>query len=117
VGNCGFYPLDHRGKRCSGTAATFEAARADFEAAWQAYLPLCTEADFLDHRRQRAFTTWNYQMHDTGRPLPTQLSSGRSRCFCGASIDLQGVDKHVSGAYDELGASMKLTTERPFAEP
>ena len=23
-------------------------------------------------------------MHDTGTPLPTQLPSGRSKCFCGA---------------------------------
>ena len=91
----GFYPVSHRGHFRSGYAASFEQARAGFEAAWKEYLPGCTESDFIEHRCQRAFTAWKYAMHDTGLPLPTQSSSGRARCFCGATIDIAGTDRHV----------------------
>jgi hypothetical protein len=97
--NVGFYPLNHHGKSRGDTAETFEAARDAFEAAWRTYVPLCTEADFAEHRRQRAFTAWKYRMHDTGTPLPTQMAEGRSRCFCGATIDTAGVDRHIAEAH------------------
>jgi hypothetical protein len=42
----------------------------------------CTEADFVEYRRQRAFTAWKYAMHDVGLPLPTQSATGQARCFC-----------------------------------
>ena len=96
---CGFYPLDHRGRSFGGTAASFEAARVAFEAAWKAYLPLCSEGDFTEHRRQRAWTGWKYAMHDRGLPLPTQSSDGRTPCFCGAAIDIKGVDHHIREAH------------------
>ena len=35
------------------TAATFDQARNEFEAAWATYLPDCTEADFQTYRTQR----------------------------------------------------------------
>jgi hypothetical protein len=95
----GFYPIDHRGRTRSGYAASFEQARAGFEAAWKEYLPRCTEADFTDHRRQRAFTAWKYAMHDAGLRLPTQFTSGRARCFCGAAIDIASADRHIYGAH------------------
>jgi hypothetical protein len=95
----GFYPLDQRGKSRGDTAESFDAARAAFEAAWKSYLPLCTEADFAQHRRQRAFTAWKYAMHDRGLPLPTQSSRARSRCFCGAEIDIAAVDRHIEDAH------------------
>ncbi len=95
----GFYPLDHRGKTRGGTGATFEAARAAFDAAWKTYLPLCTEGDFAENQRQRAFTAWKYRMHDTGTPRPTQMASGRSRCFCGAAINISDVDRHIGEAH------------------
>ena len=63
---CGFYPVTHRGEHTDGTAETFEQARDAFEAAWKAYLPKCTPADFEEYRRQRARTAWNYAMHDAG---------------------------------------------------
>jgi hypothetical protein len=93
--DCSFYPPSHRGWSRSGYASTFEQARAGFEAAWKDYLPRCTEDDFSEHRRQRAFTVWKYTMHDAGLPLPTQLSSGRARCFCGAAIDIAVTDRHI----------------------
>jgi hypothetical protein len=42
------------------TAASFDQARADFEAAWQKSLPRFTPDDFDGYRRQRAWTAWKY---------------------------------------------------------
>jgi hypothetical protein len=41
-------------------------------------------------------------MHDASRPLPTQLTSGRARCFCGVEIDNRGMDGHVAAAHLEM---------------
>jgi hypothetical protein len=60
---CGFYP---RRQHAEGTAASFEDARVAFEAAWEAYLPGCADADFAKYRRHRAWTRWKYEMHETG---------------------------------------------------
>ena len=93
--SCGFYPLSHRGQSAEGTATTFSQARADVEAAWQEYLPNCTDADFAAYRQQRAWTEWKYEMWDPGCKLPTQMPDGRSCCFCGATIDAATLDRHV----------------------
>ena len=50
---CGFYPGSHPGEHQSGTATTFDEARADFEAAWQIFLSKRTEADFQSWRDAR----------------------------------------------------------------
>jgi hypothetical protein len=70
--HCGFYPASHAGIREDGIADTFEQARADFEAAWARVLPRCTDADFTEHREQRAFVKWKYRMWDSGCRMPTQ---------------------------------------------
>jgi hypothetical protein len=91
------YPASHRSR--SGYTSNFDQARAGFEAAWKDYLPRCTEADFLEYRRQRAWTAWKYAMYDAGLPVPTQSSNGRARCFCGATIDIAGTYPHVREAH------------------
>jgi hypothetical protein len=96
---CGFYPPSHHGRHFEDTASSFDQARADFEAAWKRYLQQCTEADLDGYRRQRAWTAWKYAMHDAGLPLPTQSTSGRARCFCGAAIDIPGITAHVYAAH------------------
>src|SRR5262245_17562224 len=73
---CGFFPLSHRGVRADGTATSFEQARAEFEAAWARILPRCTDADFAEHRYQRAFVKWKYRMWSEGHRMPTQAVSG-----------------------------------------
>jgi hypothetical protein len=100
----GFYPVSHRqGERQIGaTAASFEQARAAFEGAWRDYLPRCTEADFAENRRHRAVTAWKYRMHDTGTPLPTQMSDGVSRCFCGAPLTNATIDEHIRQAHVDM---------------
>jgi hypothetical protein len=57
----------------------------------------CTDADFEEHRPQRAWTRWKYEMHETGCKLPTQMSELRSRCFCRAGIDSGTMNVHVAG--------------------
>jgi hypothetical protein len=41
-----FYPGSQPGEQQSGTAATFDEARADFGSAWEVFLSKRTEADF-----------------------------------------------------------------------
>jgi hypothetical protein len=77
-------PGEHR----NGTSATFDQARADFEAAWAVLLPKRTGADFQAWHRQKAWTDWKYAMQESGCRMPAQNTSGQSRCFCGAMIDL-----------------------------
>ena len=103
---CGFYPLTHRGKHAEGVAATFDAARKMFEAAWKAYLPKCTSDDFEEYRRQLARTAWKYAMHEAGAKMPTQLPSGRSQCFCGAPIDIASSSRHVYEAHMTVEPSL-----------
>jgi hypothetical protein len=89
---CGFYPRD---RHVSGTAESFDQARADFERAWHDYLQRCTPDDFDAHRYQRAFTDWKHCMWDTGCRMPRQMPDGRSRCFCGETIDSATMNQHV----------------------
>ena len=99
----GFYPVDHGpGQRVGDTAETFEQARAAFAEAWQGYLPRCTEADFVENRRRRAFTAWKYRMHDTGTLLPTQFASGQSKCFCSAPLTIASVDHHIEAEHMDM---------------
>jgi hypothetical protein len=100
----GFYPVNHRPeeRQPKGSAKTFEQARAAFEAAWPDYLARCTEADFAENRRHRAFTASKYRMHDTGTPLPTQMTDGRSQRFCGAPLTIATVDAHIQQAHMDM---------------
>jgi hypothetical protein len=52
---CGFYPGSRPGECSSGTADTFDEARAGFEAAWRVFLSNRIEADFQALRNVR---TW-----------------------------------------------------------
>ena len=74
------YPASHRGIRDGGTARSFAEAREAFEQAWREISPKITEADRLEHRRERAHTEWKYKMWETGCRMPTQMANGRSQC-------------------------------------
>src|SRR5713101_9034211 len=65
---CGFYPGS--GEHQNGTAATFDQARSDFEAAWKVFLANRTEADFQAWRDQRDWTARKYALWDAGKRLP-----------------------------------------------
>jgi|SRR5215472_7231047 len=97
--NVGFYPGMEPGQHRSGIAESFEAARAGFEADWALLLPTLSVAAFEECRRNRAFYTWKDRMWAAGCRMPTQETSGRSRCFFGAEIDLTGASDHLYAAH------------------
>ena len=112
--SCGFYPILRRGVSAGGTAQSFERAREAFAAAWVKLQSRIEDTDYAENRRQRAWTAWKYAMHDAGLPLPTQLTSGRARCFCGVEIDNKGLGDHVDAIHPEMHA-MKFAEARPDA--
>jgi hypothetical protein len=61
---CGFYPGSNPSEDRHGTAATFETARAAFEAAWREYLPKRTETDFEEWREDGAWHAAKYARFD-----------------------------------------------------
>jgi hypothetical protein len=72
---CGFYPGSNPGECTTGTAADFDEARVDFEAAWGVFLSKRTEADFQAWREQRGWTDGKYAMWARGERLPSQLTT------------------------------------------
>jgi hypothetical protein len=91
--------------RASGTAKSFDSARAAFDVAWQWLLPKFTEADFTEYRRHRAFDAWKRAMWDAGLKLPTQVADGRATCFCGAAVGIADMERHVYEAHMMAGVS------------
>jgi hypothetical protein len=71
----------------TGTAPTFEAARADFEEAWKRFLAKRTPADFQEWRHQRDWTARKYAMQERGERLPSQLPTSLMGCPCGERFD------------------------------
>lgn len=67
---CGFYPGSEPGEHRSGTAPSFEAARAAFEAAWREYLPRRSDADFKAWRNQQAWTAKKYRRFERSERMP-----------------------------------------------
>jgi hypothetical protein len=93
--SCGFYPGMNPGEHQDGTAATFEAARAEFDEAWQRVVSRLSEDALQEWRDQQAMTAWKYEMHDLGLPLPMQLADGQAQCFCGIEITTRNVHQHI----------------------
>jgi hypothetical protein len=85
--NCGFYPGMEPGTHRNGIAATFEDARAAFEAAWQAILPKLTGAQFDEYRYSVASKAEIRAMRARGKKLPTELPNSFMRCVCGVKFD------------------------------
>jgi hypothetical protein len=83
----GFYPGTEPHQDSDGTAATFDLARADFEAAWNDLLPTLTEADFDRWRDQRDWTERKYAMWERGEKFPSQIPTTMMGCPCGARFD------------------------------
>jgi hypothetical protein len=62
----GFYPGLEPGQRRSGTASTFDQARADFEAAWADLLSTIPAGAFDDYRRDREHRAEIRAIHGRG---------------------------------------------------
>jgi hypothetical protein len=65
-------------------------------------LPLLQPADFEAYRRNQAFHKWRHRTWSEGLKMPTQLASGRSKCFCGAVINLENTEQHVYTLHMDL---------------
>jgi hypothetical protein len=72
--HCGFYPGGKPGGQRYGRAASFETARAAFEAAWHDYLPNLSDADFQAWRDQEAWTAEKYRRFDRHERMPPVLA-------------------------------------------
>jgi hypothetical protein len=77
---CGFYPGSHPGECTSGTAATFDQARADFEAAWRVFLSNRTEADFQEWRDQCDWTARKYAMWEAAQDWQSNREQPKQWC-------------------------------------
>lgn len=90
--NCGFYPGCDPGEWKAGTTASFDEARAAFEAAWRVLLASRLPSDFEEWRRHQAFDAWKRQMerkrceHATS-PKPQGCMKELKRGHCGRNQD------------------------------
>jgi hypothetical protein len=78
---CGFYPGSRPRECTSGTAETFDEARADFEEAWRVFLSNRTDADVQAWRDQRDWTERKYAMWTRGE------RNSLMKCPCGETFD------------------------------
>ncbi|MEH2517450.1 hypothetical protein V1279_003023 [Bradyrhizobium sp. AZCC 1610] len=101
--SCGFHPGCDPGQQVHGTGTDFDDARAEFEKAWARLAATRTEAHYEIWRQSRDFHAWKDRMHDEGLKLPTQIKTGRSRCFCGEEISNSSITKHIQAAHRGMG--------------
>jgi hypothetical protein len=80
---CGFYPGSQPGECRSGTAATLDEARAEFEAAWEVFLSNRTDADSQEWRDQRDWTARKYALFDAGS-ASSRRATGRGNRAAGS---------------------------------
>src|ERR1700694_2033688 len=93
--DCGFYPGSHPRERRSGTAATFDQARADFEDAWRIFLSKRTEADFQAWRDEQDWTERKYAMWERGERMPSQKPSSLMTWPCGQVFDSHHLEENL----------------------
>jgi hypothetical protein len=107
--SCGFYPGCEPGEHTSGSAQTFDQARADFEQAWAVFRSNRTEADFQEWRDERDWTARKYTMWERGERLPSQKPSSLMRCPCGEVFDSLRLENtvihvpHITAAHQADG--------------
>ena len=77
--SCGFYPGNEPRDHLSGTAASFEQARAGFEAAWRTFSAKRTEADCQAWRDSRDWHARKHAMWERGELLPSQKPNSMMR--------------------------------------
>jgi hypothetical protein len=88
-------PAAAQGEDETGTSATFEDARADFERARAVFLSKRTEADFQEWRDGRDWHERKYAMWARGKKLPTQKPSSLMKCPRGETFDSHRLEHTV----------------------
>jgi hypothetical protein len=84
--SCGFYPGLHPGQHRYGTGATFDEARAGFEADWKKLLPEIPEGAFEEYRQDRESRAEMKAIRALGEKLPSEVFSSMMRCVCRAQF-------------------------------
>jgi hypothetical protein len=113
---CGFYPGARPGECTSGTAKTFDQARADFEAAWKVFFSNRTDADLQACRDQEAWTAEKYRRFDRGERMPPDwrkplIVSSKPSAMIGSSSTIRTSSGRRS-LTTPSGKSSKPTHER-----
>jgi hypothetical protein len=85
--SCGFYPGPEPGQYRSGSAFTFDQARADFEAAWANLLLQIPAGAFDEYRRDSEYRAEIRPIRSRGEKLPSETPSSLMRCVCGLTFD------------------------------
>jgi hypothetical protein len=85
--SCGFYMGLNPGQHRYGIAATFEEARAGFEADWKALLPEIPEGAFEEYRREREWRAETRAIRERGEKLASEVFSSMMGCVCGVQFD------------------------------
>ena len=84
--SCGFHGLNP-GQHRYGTAATFDEARAGFEADWQTLQPEIPKDAFDEWRHDRKINAEIRAKRDRGEKLDSEIPSSIMRCICGIRFD------------------------------
>jgi hypothetical protein len=111
-GHCGFYPGSHPGEHQDGTAASFDEARSDFEAAWKIFLAKRTEA----FRRGVASKIGPLENMRCGKPAKTTIAETKyadevrmpAHLFNGAKSQRRLQDLSDSAIKSGLGGNDKM---------
>jgi hypothetical protein len=85
--SCGFYPGLHPGQHRYGIGATFDEARAGFEADWKRLLPQIPEGAFDEYLRDREARAEMNAIRARGEKLPSEVFSSMMHCVCGVQFD------------------------------
>ena len=83
----GFYPGMEPGTWPSGIAATFEAAREAFGAAWSDLQPNITHNAFAEWRQDRDWRAVMAAKRARSEKLDSEIRSTLIRCVCGTTFD------------------------------
>ena len=115
--SCGFYPGHHR----YGTAATFDEARAGFEANWKALLPEIPVYAFEEYQHDRESCADINTIRARGEKLPSQIPSSLMRCVCGVTChkpdESHDHRRHIYAVYYRTRAATSLSEGERKAQP
>ncbi|WP_041956748.1 hypothetical protein [Bradyrhizobium japonicum] len=105
----GFYPGMEPGAGRMGIAASLEAAREAFDAAWTELLPSIPDSAFAEWRHDREWRAAMAAKRARGEKLDSEIRNTLMRCVCGTTFD--------SWKPAESYPHREHAKERPFADP
>jgi hypothetical protein len=96
---CGFYPGSRAGECSTGTAETFDQARAEFDEAWRVFLAKRTEADFRAWREQRDWTARKHALWEASDRLPLNKTFDSTHERAPRRLNRGWVTRSAGGAF------------------